>query len=159
MHRQSVVPHCADVGAVAHACHGVLLIWARVEDHHHWCDPPGHPRAELHCCSPLQVMSCLLRLRLVLVLLVLLPSLSRQVAELADHWSGEVLLVLLGLVDVDLDVLLLVEIVHVDPETCTRPPCCYGLGGPGPSRPGSRDTSSGRASRRDACKYSDPWCA
>ena len=53
-------------------------------------------------------MSCLLRLRLVLVLLVLLPSLSRQVAELADHWSGEVLLVLLVLVDVDLDERLLV---------------------------------------------------
>ena len=53
-------------------------------------------------------MSCLLRLRLVLVLLVLLPSLSRQVAEPADHWSGEVLLVLLVLVDVDLDERLLV---------------------------------------------------
>ena len=115
MHQQSVVPHCAGVGVVAHACHGVLLIWARVEDHHHWCDPPGHPRDELHYCSPLQVMGCLLRLRLVLVLLVLLPSLSRQVAELADHWSGEVLLVQLVLVDVDLDVRLLVEIVHEDP--------------------------------------------
>lgn len=130
MHQQSVVLLCAGVGVVAHACQQELLIWARAEDHHHRCDPPGHPQDELQlrlvllrCCSPLQVMSCLLRLRLVLVLLVLLPSLSRQVAELADHWTHEVLLVLLELVDVDLDVLmLLVEIVHVGPETCTRPP-------------------------------------
>ena len=149
MHQQSVVLLCAGVGVVAHACQQELLIWARAEDHHHRCDPPGHPQDELQlrlvllrCCSPLQVMSCLLRLRLVLVLLVLLPSLSRQVAEPADHWSGEVLLVLLGLVDVDLDVQLLVEIVHVDPETCTRPPRCCGSGGPGPSRPCSRDTAS-----------------
>ena len=162
MQQQSVAAHCAGVGVVPHACHEVLLIWARAEDHHHRCDPPGHPLDELHYCSPLQVMSCLLRLRLVLVLLVLLvllPSLRRQVAEPVDHWSGEVLLVLLVLVDVDLDVPLLVEIVHVDPETCTRPPRCCGSGGPGPSRPCSRDTASGRASRRDACRYSGPWCA
>ena len=90
-------------------------------------------------------MSWLLRLRLVLVLLVLLelrPGRSRQVAEPADRWSGEVLLVLLVLVDVDLDVRLLVEIVRVDPETCARPPRCCAWGGPGPSRPCSRDTAN-----------------
>ena len=123
MHQQSVVLLCAGVGVVAHACQQELLIWARAEDHHHRCDPPGHPQDALQlrlvllrCCSPLQVMSCLLRLRPVLVLLVLLPSLSRQVVEPADHWSGGVLLVLLEPVDVDLDVMrLLVEIVHVGP--------------------------------------------
>ena len=68
MHQQSVVLHCAGVGVVAHACHEVLLIWARAEDHHHRCDPPGHPRDELQLrrrlvlvllrhCSPLQVMN------------------------------------------------------------------------------------------------------
>ena len=146
MHQQSVVLLCAGVGVVALACTEELLIWARAEDHHHRCDPPGHPRDELHCCSPLQVMSCLLSLRLVLVLLVLLPSLSRQVAELADHWTHEVLQVLLELVDVDLDVLmLLVEIVHVGPETCTRPPSWCGSGGPALSPPCSRDTASGWA--------------
>ena len=146
MHQQCELVLVVDVVVVLLAYLVVLLIWARAEDHHHRCDPPGHPLDELHCCSPLQVMSCLLRLRLVLVLLVLLPSLSRQAAELADHWTHEVLQVLLELVDVDLDVLmLLVEIVHVGPETCTRPASWCGSGGPALSPPCSRDTASGWA--------------
>ena len=84
----------------------------------------------------------LLRLLVLVLLLVLLQGLSRQVAEPADRWSGEVLLVLLVLVDGDLDARLLVEIVRVDPETCIRPPRCCAWGGPGPSRPCSQDTAS-----------------
>ena len=74
-----------------------LPIWARVEDHYHWYDPPVHPRAleaphrrrdeQQHCyCPPLQPMRWLLRLRL---LLVLLQGRSRLEAELAGRWSGE----------------------------------------------------------------------
>ena len=102
MHQQSVVLLGAGVGVVVHACQQELLIWARVEDHYHWYDPPGHPRApeaphrrryeHWHCyCPPLQPMSLLLLLRRLVpvLLLVLLQGLSRQVVELAGRWSGE----------------------------------------------------------------------
>ena len=125
--------------------------WTLARDHCHWHDSRSLPRVpetphlrrdeHWHChCPPLQPMSSLLRLRLlVLGLLVLLQGLSRQVAELAGRWSGGARLVWLALVDVDLDVMLLVELVHEGPRTCTGPPRHCAWGGPGPSRPCSRD--------------------
>ena len=98
--QQSEVRPVVDEASVALASPVELLNWGHAGDHRHWRDPLSHPRAlvaphlrrdeQLHCrCPPLQPMSLLLRLRLlVLGLLVLLQGLSRQVAELAGRWSG-----------------------------------------------------------------------
>ena len=93
--QQSEVRPVVDEASVVLASPVELLTWVHAEDHRHWRDPLYHPRAlvaphlrrdeQLHCrCPPLQPMSSLLRLRL----LVLLQGLSRQVAELAGRWSG-----------------------------------------------------------------------
>ena len=111
-----------------------------------------HPRRdELHhrCLPPLQLMSSmpiLMPLLVVVLLLVLLQGLSHQVVVLERRWSGEVHLVSQAVVGAcHVVVQLLAVLAHVDPRTCTRPPCCCAWGGPGPSRPCSRDTASGWA--------------
>ena len=79
---------------------------------------------------------------LLLSLLVVLQGLLRQVAVLVSRWSGVVRLVPQVGVGVVLDVKRLVEHECEDLRTCTLPRRRCGVGGPGPSRHCSRDTSN-----------------
>ena len=149
-----------DVVVVVLAFLVVLLTLDRLGEHCHWQRPPGppqvpetphHRRDELqHCClPPLQLMSSMPILMPLLVvvlplvlLLVLLRGLSHQVVVLERRWSGEVHLVSQAVVGACHVVIQLAVLAHVDPRTCTRPPCCCAWGGPGPSQPCSQDTAS-----------------
>ena len=110
-------------------------------------ETPHHRRDELqHCClPPLQLLSSMLNLMLLLAELEVLPGLSHLVVELGRRWSGEVHLVSQAVVDELHVVTELAEPVHGDPRTCSRPPGCCAWDGPGLSRPCSRDTSNGWA--------------
>ena len=149
-HQQYEVQLVVDVVVVVLAFFLVLLTLDRLGEHCHRQRPPGppqvpetpnHRRDELqHCCLPqLQLMSSLLNLMLLLVELVVLPSLSHLVVELVHRWSGVVVLVWLVLVGARL-VEVVVECEGLRIGTLLPRRCV--MGGPGPSRPCSRDTAS-----------------
>ena len=104
--------------------------------------PPQADELHHRCCPPLQLMSSLLNLMLLLVELVVLPSLSHLVVELGRRWSGEDHLVSQAVVGELHVVTVLAELAHEDPRTCSRPPCCCAWGGPGLSRPCNQDTAN-----------------
>ena len=101
-------------------------------------------------------MSSLLNLMLLLAELVVLPSLSHLVVELVRRWSGVVVLVWLVLVGARL-VEVVVECEGLRIGTLPARRCV--TGGPGPSRPCSRDTASVSAWCAGACKSLGHVCA
>ena len=148
--RRCEVPPVGDAASVGLAFFLVLLTLDRLGEHCHWQRPPGPPqvletprprRDELQhrCFQPLQLMSSLLNLMLLLAELVVLPSLSHLVVELVRRWSGVVVLVWLVLVGARL-VEVVVECEGLRIGTLLPRRCV--MGGPGPSRPCSRDTAS-----------------
>ena len=152
-HQQYGVQLVVDVVVVVLAFFLVLLTLDRLGEHCHRQRPPGppqvpetpHPRRDElqhRCLPPLQLMSSLLNLMLLLAELVVLPSLSHLVVELGRRWSGEVHLVSQAVVGELHVVTVLAELAHEDPRTCSRPPCCCAWGGPGLSRPCNQDTAN-----------------
>ena len=150
MHLQCVRPPVGDEASVGFAAPRTLLISVPAYARHYQCErrplplapeAPHHRQDDLQhrCFPPPQLMSSLLNLMLLLAELVVLPSLSHLVVELVHRWSGVVVLVWLVLVGARL-VEVVVECEGLRIGTLLPRRCV--MGGPGPSRPCSRDTAS-----------------
>ena len=109
--QQSELVLVVDVVVVMLASLLVQLTWDRLEERCHWRRPPGPPQAPgtlhhrrdglQHCClPPLQLLSSMLNLMLLLLVLEVLPSRIHLVVELEHRWSGEAQMVLQAVVGV-----------------------------------------------------------